>query len=402
MHGVVWSCQNASCPVNALRRTTLTSHSLHFFPLGNGDCCRIDLSGGRQLLIDYAAMRDPDDKNDLRIDLPAALRDDLESRKKDYYDVVAFTHLDDDHIRGSSDFFYLEYAEMYQRKVAGKSRIRIRELWVPAAVITEEGCTDEDRIIRQEARHRLKNGRGIRVFSRPEQLKKWLESQGLSLEARASLITDAGQLVPGWNADEQGVEFFVHSPFASRTDDGSYIERNDGCLVLHATFSVDGKETRVFFGADIRHEPLSDIIRITRLKKREERLESDVVKIPHHSSYLSLGPEKGTAKTKPTDDIIYFYEKKLLWRAILVSTSTPVPANDNDDQPPHRQAACYYKEQAAAQGGSYVVTMEHPKDSAPETLVIEVSGSKAKQKKTYAAGIATALSQPAPRAGHCE
>ena len=355
------------------------------------------------MLIDYAAMRDADDKNDLRIDLPTVLREDLESRKRKHYDVVAFTHLDDDHIHGSSNFFYFEHAQKYQAKVDGRDRIRIGELWIPAAVITEEGCAEEDRIIRQEARHRLKIGKGIRVFSRPDQLKKWLEGEGLSLDARRSLIIDAGELVPGWDAEEQGVEFFVHSPWASRIDDGSFIERNDGCLVLHATFSVDGTKTRVFFGADVRHEPLNEIIRITRFRKREERLESDIVKIPHHSSYLSLGPERGFSKTKPTDEIGYFYEKKLLWRATLISTSKPIPTNgDDDDQPPHREAASYYREQAAAQGGNYAVTMENPKTSSPETLVIEISGSKAKQKKLYAAGLVTAVSQRAPRAGHGE
>ncbi len=352
------------------------------------------------MLIDYAAMRDPGDKNDLRIDLPSVLREDLDARKRRYYDVVAFTHLDDDHIHGASDFFYFEHGQKYQGKVDGRDRVGIKELWVPAGVITEEGCTDEDRVIRQEARYRLKMGNGIRVFSRPDQLSKWLESEGLSLDARSSLIVDAGQLVPGWDAEQQGVEFFVHSPWASRTDDGSYVERNDRCLVLHATFLADGTESRVFFGADTRHEPLSEIIRITRLKKREERLESDIVKIPHHSSYLSLAPEKGSSTTKPTDEIAYFYERKLLWRATLISTSKRVPDDDSDDQPPHRQAANYYRQQAEAQGGKYLVTMEHPRFSAPETIVIEISGSKTKHKKTYAAGIATAVSQPAPRAGH--
>jgi len=377
-------------------------HRLNFFPLGNADCCRIDLDNGDQILIDYAAMRDPNCKDDLRIDLPSELRKDLEARKRDYYNIVMFTHLDDDHIRGASNFFYMEYAQQYQGQVDGKNRIKMREMWVPAAVITEAGCAEEDRIIRQEARHRLKKGSGIRVFSRPEELKKWLESEGLTVADRSSLITDAGQLVPGWIAEAQGVEFFVHSPFACRTDDGSYIERNDGCLVLHATFLADGTKTRVFFGADIREEPLSEIIRITRSKKREERLESDIVKIPHHSSYLSLGPEKGITKTTPTEDIAYLYEKKLFWRATLISTSKPIPTNDNDNQPPHRQAANYYKEQADAQGGAYVVTMENPKVSAPETLVIEVTGSKAKKKKSYSGGLISAVSQPTPRAGNSD
>ena len=377
----------------------MTVHKLNFFPLENADCCRIDLDNGDQILIDYAAMRDPDKKDDLRIDLPSELRKDLDARKRDYYKVVVFTHLDDDHIHGASNFFYMQHAQKYQDKVDGKSRIKMDEMWVPAAVITEEGCTEEDRTIRQEARYRLKQGSGIRVFSRPEQLEKWLGGEGLSVADRRSLIADAGQLVPGWLAEIQGVEFFVHSPFASRTDDGSYVERNDGCLVLHATFSADGTKTKVFFGADIRQEPLSEIIRITRSKNREERLESDVVKIPHHSSYLSLGPEKGTDKTVPTEEIAYLYEKKLARRAILVSTSRLIPTDDDDKLPPHRQAVNYYEEQATAQAGEYVITMKHPRPSSPETLVVEIGSNKAKLRRAYSGGIASAVSSPARRAG---
>ena len=84
----------------------------------------------------------------------------------------------------------------------------------------------------------------------------------------------------------------------------------------------------------------------------------------------------------------------------MISTSKPIPPDDSDDQPPHRQAANYYKEQAQAQGGEYTVTMEHPKASAPEPLVIEITGMKAKRKKDYSGGIAAAVTSSAPRAGH--
>ena len=376
----------------------MTTHRLNFFPLGNADCCRIDLHSGDQILIDYAAMRDANNKDDLRVDLPAELRKDLESRRRDYYNVVAFTHLDRDHICGTSEFFYLEHAAKYQGQVNGKDRIKIKELWVPAAVITEIGCTDEDRIIREEAKHRLRKGSGIRVFSRPEALRQWLEGEGLTIADRSSLITDAGQLVPEWLSSVQGVEFFVHSPFASRTDDGTYVERNSGCLVLHATFEADAQKTKVFFGADITHEPLSEIISKTRKYSREERLESDVVKLPHHCSYLSLNAEKGRDKTSPTEQIAYFYEKKLLWRAMLISTSCSIPSEDSA-QPPHREAAKYYQERADDQGGRFIVTMDEPRPSAPKTLVIEITGSKAKRTMGYTGVMTSVLGQRAPRAG---
>lgn len=367
-------------------------HRLIFFPLGNADCIRMELECGKQILLDYANVKNHEDTNDKRIDLPEQLRKDLGDRKS--YDVVAFSHLDDDHVRGSSDFFYFDHANRYQ----SEDRIRINELWVPAAAIIEDGVEDCARVIRQEARHRLREGRGIRVFSRPELLRRWLEYQGFALESRAHLITDAGGLIPGWSKDGEGVEFFVHSPFATRLNDRTFVDRNNDSLVLHGTFKVGGVETRVLFGADIEHEALSEVVAITRYHGREERLESDIVKLPHHCSYRSLGPEKGDDRTEPTDEIAYLYEKKLNGNAILVSTSWPIPQDDGDGQPPHRQAKRYYKDCVRA-GGEFEVTMEHPSMRNPKPLVIEITANRGKIKRALFSAASVAASAPAPRAG---
>jgi hypothetical protein len=80
-------------------------HTITFFPIGNADCCLIDLAYGQKLLFDYANLRNPDDSQDLRVDLAATIQDKL--GKQDYFDVVAFTHADDDHVHGASEFFHL-------------------------------------------------------------------------------------------------------------------------------------------------------------------------------------------------------------------------------------------------------------------------------------------------------
>jgi hypothetical protein len=87
--------------------------------------------------------------------LPVALRQDLAEHERNAYEVVAFTHLDTDHTKGASEFFWFDHAKKYQ----DEERIQIDELWVPAAVIMEEGCCDDAAVIQAEARHRLREKR---------------------------------------------------------------------------------------------------------------------------------------------------------------------------------------------------------------------------------------------------
>jgi len=367
-------------------------HKLTFYPLGNADCCLIDLENKKKILFDYANLKDPEDEKDLRIDLAATLKADLDKDKKDYYDVVAFTHADDDHIHGFSDFFYLEHAKKYQ----DDKRVKINELWVPAALIVEEGLKDEAAVLRSEARHRFKAGKNIRVFSRPERLKEWADKEGINIEDRKGIITDAGQLVPGFDKASQGVEFFVHSPFAIHQED-KIIDHNDSALIMQAVFNSGNVETKLFLSSDATYDILTDIVNITRYHKRDERLAWDVMKIPHHCSYLSLNEEKGKEKTEPVKEVKWLFEQGGD-KGLLVSTSDIIP-NEDTDQPPHRQAANYYKERATAINGESIVTMEHPKKSNPQPLVITIDNYGATLKKAIAIGGADIISRPAPRAG---
>jgi hypothetical protein len=367
---------------------------LTFYPLGNADCCLIELADGQRLMFDYANVRDVDDDDDLRIDLAAAVRDDLKADDRTSVNVLAFTHLDRDHIHRSTELFYLRHATKYQ----SADRIKFDTMWVPAAVIIEEAVEDEAKIIQKEARWRLRKGEGIRVFSRPDKLKGWLEKNGLTLEERAHLITDAGQLIPGYSKETQGVEFFVHSPFATRLDDGELLDRNTDSLVVQATFLAGGKETKLILAADAVHEILTQIAQVTKYHGREERLEWDIFKLPHHCSYLSLSDEKGDEETVPEPEVKWLFEQGRSG-GIIISTSKPIPTNDDDNQPPHRQAANYHKRRAREISGEFKVTMAHPSVSRPERLVITIDGAGATVKKVLLAGGYIATNRPSPRAG---
>jgi len=375
-------------------------YKVTIFPLGNADCCLINLNSKKRILFDYANTRNEEDE-DLRCNLSKELHKELNEAKINYFDVVAFTHLDEDHYKGASDFFWFRHAKKYQ----GDDRIKINTLWVPAAVITEKDLEKEEaRIIQQEARYRFKEGKDIYVFSRPEKLKDWCEENDIKLEERKELIIDAGQIVPEFSLDTDGVEFFVHSPFAKRLNDANVEDRNDDCLVIQVVFEVDGAETKMLLMADVTYESITDIVEITRDKKsRPERLEWDIVKLPHHCSYLSIGPEKGEDKTEPVDNVAWLYEKQGQERSSIVSTSNPIPKKDSeeekDDNPPHRQAANYYKEVLEKLDGEFLVTMEYPRKNTPKPIIIEIDRLKATLKKISSTGVGVITSSHPPRAG---
>lgn len=212
-------------------------HRVTFFPSGNADTCALALAGGQRLLFDFADKHDPTDPADKRAELSKILKGEMDGAERANFDVVAFTHLDDDHIKGASTFFWLRHSSKYQ----SADRMKIDDLWVPAAIIVDDECETEDAaVIRAEARHRLRQKEGIRVFSRPQVLEQWLKKEGMILEDVQHLVTDAGQTVPGWTMSEQGAEFFIHSPFATRTDRRG-CRSEQGCAVPSGYASGGGQ-----------------------------------------------------------------------------------------------------------------------------------------------------------------
>lgn len=368
------------------------------FPLGNADTLRLDLADDRKVLIDYADMRNGDDNEDKRCDLPAELLHDLRKARRDYFDAVCITHTDRDHCKGFGDFFWLEHAAKYQ----DDGRIKIKELWVPAAAILEENLKDDARIVRAEARHRLRQGKGIRVFSFPDRLKQWMESEGIDFESRKHLIVDAGQLVPGYSKDgPERAEFFVHCPFAWRQDENTVVARNEDSIVMHVTFLEGRREAKLFLASDVDHETLSAIVQTSRKHNNEHRLRWDAMKLPHHCSYLSLGPERGDDETQPVPDVKWLFEDAREEGSYIVSPSCPIPekgADDDNDQPPHRQAAKYHRRISTSCDGEFTVTMEHPSKAKPKPFAYKVTALGV-GFEVAAPSIGSSTSSSTPRAG---
>jgi hypothetical protein len=364
------------------------AHKLTFYPIGNADTTLIKLENDQSILIDYAHMRCEDDPDDKRIDLPRALNE----AEKGEFDVVCFTHADNDHICGFSDYFYLQHAGIYQTG----TRKKIKELWVPANVLVETNVTGEAYALRAEARYRLKNKKDIRVFSRPKKLKDWCDAQDdICYDDICHLIVDAGTLVPSFSIFGNGVEFFVHSPFAS---DSQNIDRNNESIVIQATFN-DNCRTKLLLGSDVDHDAWSDIVKITKYYRNEDRLRWDFFHVSHHSSYKAIGPEKGISETVPNTEVKWLIEEQGNGRARIISPSWEI-TNDDTLQPPHFQAANYYKRITKNKNGAYFVTMEHPSKSEPDGLTFVIAAAScATLEIKETANAAFAYTSKPPRAG---
>lgn len=380
-------------------------HQVIFYPVGNGDTTQIILSKGRRVLFDFCHRDKAEDADTPEIDLKARLKEDLKAANRDYFDVVAFTHADLDHIQGSTELFELQHAKKYQ----GDGRIKIRELWVPAAMLLEEADndhqTEEYVLLRQEARHRLLEGKDILVFSKPQALADWLEpllkARGESASARDHLFIDAGTIVPGFTQAKDGAEFFCHSPFIKHCDDGDII-RNSAALVFNVRFNADGSTYDYLEIGDAEYGNLEDIVSTTRYHKNEDRLAWDLFNIPHHCSYRALNEDKGKDETVPTPlvkDLLLMGKSD----AYIVSCSKPIPdVKDSYEQvqPPHIQARKAYERYLKEIGGrKFLVTMEEPNANKPEPIIFEIGNGGVTWKRSATIGAPAILASRPPRAG---
>ena len=359
------------------------SQKITFYPLGNAESVLLELSNNKNVLFECADTHTNDD-DDKRIDLTK----ELHSKKS--FDVVMFSHAHDDHVKGSKDFFEFDHAQKYQ----GDNRAKIKELWVSSAFILDSDLDSEDaRVIRQEARYRLKKGYGIKVFSEPDKLDKWLEENGLSTDDSVYPIIHAGTLIDSTKhnlGDE--IQFFVHAPFSEDAEDVE--DKNEPSIVLQVRLFNALRETNIMITGDIPHEILEKIVNRSEANRNTEYLKWDIYDIPHHCSYTGLSDEKGEYWTTPTNEV-----KKLLSdysqdNSIMVASCKEIEENTDDNQPPHIEAKRAYEYFSGNK--KFWATMEYPNKNNPKPLKYTIDSRGISE---YVLVSSTLIKSPAPRAG---
>jgi len=332
-----------------------------FYPLGNADSSLIEFADDRLMLNDYYRP-ESFDEDDKRIDLLEELQKVLDSKGQHYFDIVAFSHHDNDHVGGAEKFFKMENPQ-----IKDSGDVAIKQMWVPSFFILAKDLDGSAETLQKEARYRLKKAKKIRVMGSSDKLIEWIDKNSDSPSSSKKLIIPAGKLAE--NSSE--VKIFVHSPFSAETDSKDD-NPNDASMVLHFTFEVSG--TKVMFGADLKAEIWDKLIGITKSKGRDENLEWDIFKVSHHCSYLSLNTEgnEGATKTKPLPSIDEMFRNGD-YKSYLISSSLPI---DGKNEPPHKQAANYYD----GLDGEFLITMEHPNKRSPKPIEFEITDTGGHRK----------------------
>lgn len=384
-------------------------HSVTFYPVGNGDTSLIETKNGKLILMDFYQTTNSTDPNKPEFDVDAALRAKLKAADRDYFDVVAFTHADRDHISGSTAFFHLEHAKKYQ----GDDRIFIKELWVPAAMllkIEDDNSEAEEFILwRREARHRLKNKTGIKVFSKPEGLRDLITSWEMPADSLAEFIIDAGTVLDTFTLQHDGIEFFVHSPWMQRCDESDADikrVRNAAALVFNVRFDAQGQIYDYLAIGDATASVLEEIVTITERKNRSDRLQWDLLNIPHHCSYLALADigNKSTITTEPIATVkqLLSMGKKGSYMICSSAAFKPSKAAEAAIHPPHIQARRTYEAYLQAVGGeAFLVTGEHGDLKQPVPVVVQIQKSGLSVKAVSETASAAVMTAGSMARNHC-
>lgn len=362
--------------------------TITFFPEGNAECVFLELDNRKRMLMDYANMHSSDSRY---TDLTESFKD------IDTFDVVMFTHPHDDHVKGAADFFYFDHAVKYQ---TGK-RAKIKELWISAAFLLDINPCEDARVIRQEARYRLKEcgGEGVKIFAAPGSLVSWLEKHELSTDEDDHPIIHAGTLLDSsLHGLGDDVSIFVHAPFSEDAEDAD--SRNDPSIVIQIALNNADQTTNLFITGDTPHDVLDKIVERSESSGNADYLKWDLYDIPHHCSYTGLSDEKGKDITEPSEAIKRLLQEYGQENAFLVASCRAFSdVGDDDTQPPHVQAKKAYRKYSKNADGSIkslLITSEYSGKTNPKPLRFKIDCTGIREDTGFNAAF---IHTPAPRAG---
>jgi len=368
----------------------MTSSTITFFPVGekNGGMTLIklndklettiliDCSIGDELIADYC-----DVNQELRKRLPE------DSNGRPYVDAFILTHRHEDHVKGLQDNFHLGSLFNYDYS-SEQQKIVIRELWSSHIYWKPESenysLCDNAKAFNKEVKRR------IELFK----LNKTIQQEGdriIIIGEDSDGRTNGLELIKYdiGNSFSKINERNIESKFKGLIlgpinrqydeDDESFFNHNRQSLIIQFTISesdfYNRYDNKILMSADAECFVWETLW--NKYMNNPQKLEYDILYIPHHCSWHSLSYD---SQSKDYNPQICKNAKKALSQkkmgAYAVSQSKII--TDKTDDPPSVEAKKEY--QSIIGSDQFICTNEYPNTKEPEPIEFFLSSSGPQKK----------------------
>jgi len=341
-----------------------------FYPVDNGNMILLKLEDNTTILIDMYIRKKCDMDKKECFDVLTHLKDNLEKDSKGRYFVDAFilTHLDNDHIGGIEDNFYLGSLD----DCKDKDKIIIKEAWSSERFWKRE--TEKITLSTDAKAYNKEMRRRVRLH---KNCGEKIQNQGDKAiiignkdKEHDKIIYKIGDTISKVNSKNlNNFKINILGPLEQQKDEDkeTFDAKNRGSVILQLEVTVGSYTNKVLLTGDAE----VDVCEYMNDKYASDKLEYDILCTPHHCSMASLGRKKD--KSKKGGYEISKDAKETLSHAksgaVIVSSSKEIL--DDENNPPHYEAMQEYKKILKPKSGEFKCTGTYHKKSSIEPIVIE-------------------------------
>lgn len=373
-------------------------HSIKFYPVGNGDCCLVNIGGAnKKMMFDCNFRQQAENEDEEMYDVLADLLDNELTGKKcglNFLHAFLLTHPDQDHCRSFSEKFYLGSPDAIKDEDKEKKKILIGELWYSPRVFEEQTneLNADAKAFKKEAKRRMdlyksdpskanSDGNRIRIIG-------WTDNP--ELEGLEDRIVTPGNLISEVNGTScRYFEMFIHAPFK---DEIAGSDRNMTSIVTQLRFKSDEKDSeiaRVFLAGDTEWRIIEKIMDKT---EDDDLLKWDLLEAPHHCSYKFFADDR---EDDPNQATLDFLDKKES-SAYVISSSKVI--KKNSDNPPCQKAKNRYTDKVGS--SNFLCTSGTSEDETDKPTIFDIEDGEVslheEEKKAEAALRSTSVSNTKP------
>lgn len=371
----------------------MTTPSIEFFPVANGDMTLITTKNNKKILID-CNYREP--KDDV-VDVKEMVRSRLERNENNqlYVDVFVVTHPDQDHTRGFKELFHTGDPSSWSEKT---DKIIINEIWSSPRVFRradrKEQKKDKNNTLCEDAKAINKEAKRRANLYKEEKKVGQLGDRIVILthdedgktEGYEKMVAelDSSFIAEKSGIDDNSLTARLLGP-ADRVDvtDEDVLEKNDSSAIINFGLKDENGNTVYFLnGGDAGVGCWRYLNKRLKGNGNTDYLTYDILQAPHHCSWHSLSEDSESdcaAKgiEPKVDQDAYDALSHANEDALIISSSTIF----GDTTPPSKKARKKYKEVLNDKNGTFYCVADSKKDGKQSSLVIELIDGKASKQK---------------------